>query len=67
MRLGKGVAMTRIEADRLSEGTGDGTLRNPKILYNTYVKSVSSVLIREVERVVKDEARRLGMTCAIIR
>lgn len=67
MRIGKGVAMTDDEYRRLYQSTGKGTLSDPKILYNTYFKSVSSVLIREVERVVKDEARRLGMTCAIIR
>lgn len=67
MRLGKGQAMSQIEVDRLYESTGNGTLSNPKIYYNTNIDFVSSALIRECERVVKDEARRLGMTCAIIR
>lgn len=67
MKLGKGVAISEDEYQRLFKSTGNGTLADPKIMYNTDIRSVSRALIREIERVVKDEARRLGMTCAVIR
>ncbi|POS74219.1 hypothetical protein DHEL01_v207390 [Diaporthe helianthi] len=67
MRIGKGVALSPEEFDRLDEGSGNGTLSDPKILYNTHTNTVSRVLLEQCENVAKAEARRLGMTCAIIR
>ncbi|KAG8158198.1 hypothetical protein KVR01_011959 [Diaporthe batatas] len=67
MRIGKGVAMSPGELDRLYKGSGKGTLSDPKIYYNTNTNSVSRVLLEQCEKVAKDEARRLGMTCAVIR
>lgn len=67
MRVGKGVAMSPKERERLDEGSGKGTLSDPKIFFNTKTDTVSRVLLQQCEKVAKDEARRLGMTCAVIR
>lgn len=52
---------------KLSRGSGKGTFDDPKVLYNTDISTVSSELIQQCEVIVKAEARRLGMTCVIIR
>ena len=67
MRIGKGVSMSQYEFDKLQEGSGEGTLSDPKIFFNTDTNAVSRILLEECEKIVKNEAIRLGMTCAIIR
>lgn len=67
MRIGKGIAMSEDEFNRLHHGSGKGTLSDPKILYNTNTDDVSTVLLEDCEKIAKAEAKRLGMTCAIIR
>lgn len=52
---------------KLTQGTGKGTFDDPKVLYNTEIEHVSRELIQQCETIVKAEARRLGMTCVIIR
>ncbi|KAI7781514.1 hypothetical protein LA080_014690 [Diaporthe eres] len=67
MKVGRGVSMTEAEIRRLTRGTGEGTFEDPKVLYNTEIGHVSKELIQQREIIVKAEARRLGMTCVIIR
>lgn len=67
MKLGHGVSMTVGAMKRLTYGTGNGTVDDPQVLYNTNVEFVSRQLIQQCETLVKTEARRLGMTCVIIR
>lgn len=59
--------MTVVGRSRLTEGTGEGTFDDPKVLYNTEIGHVSRELIKQCEVIAKAEARRLGMTCVIIR
>lgn len=59
--------MAVAERKQLKEGTGKGTFDDPKVLYNTKIAHVSRELIEQCELIVKAEARRLGMTCVIIR
>lgn len=67
MKVGRGVSMTAVEMGKLTEGTGKGTFDDPKVLYNTDIEDVSRKLIQQCETIVKAEAKRLGMTCVIIR
>lgn len=67
MKVGRGVSMTEAEIRRLTRGTGEGTFGDPKVLYNTEIGHVSKELIQQCEIIVKAEARRLGMTCVVIR
>lgn len=67
MKVGQGVPMTAEERRKLTKGTGEGTFDDPKVLYNTEIGHVSKELIQQCEIIVKAEARRLGMTCVIIR
>ncbi|KAG6358393.1 hypothetical protein INS49_014277 [Diaporthe citri] len=67
MKVGRGVPMTVLETRKLTEGTGEGSFDDPKVLYNTDIEHVSRELIQQCETIVKAEARRLGMTCVIIR
>ncbi|KAK7729303.1 hypothetical protein SLS63_006176 [Diaporthe eres] len=67
MKVGRGVSMTDAEMRKISRGTGEGTFHDPKVLYNTEIGHVSKELIQQCEIIVKAEARRLGMTCVIIR
>lgn len=67
MKVGRGVPMTSAEIRNLTRGTGTGTFDDPKVLYNTEIEHVSRELIQQCEVIVKAEARRLGMTCVIIR
>lgn len=59
--------MTAAEMRKLTRGTGKGTFDDPKVLYNTEIGHVSRELIQQCETIVKAEAKRLGMTCVIIR
>lgn len=67
MKIGHGVPITLVERRTLKPGTGNGTFDDPKVFYNTKIGNVSRDLIKQCETIVKAEAKRLGMTCVIIR